>query len=259
LGHPESTMTFIPAGSASTYINHSPEPNAKLVWSDHPNHNPSWYEFTPEQLLEHEDKLHMGLLMKAVAIKDIAKDEEVFIDYGPEWTKAWEEHVAKWNKKVENGEIDTVWPLTALNLNEQHRDKPFRTPEELETDPYPENVQLRCYVVVADDNEPPEGELHQWSEPVKGSVYDAEHLFDCKVLERGEDDYGKYWYKILWQDDPDDDDDDTQNIVDNVPHTAFLFTDKMGTSDMHVKDAFRHYIGIPDEIFPKGPWRNLAA
>jgi len=264
LGHPESSITFLPAGSASTYINHSPEPNAKLVWSEHPNHDSEFFSTPPEQLLE-EDRIHLGLMVEVVAIKDIAKDEEVFIDYGPEWTKAWEEHVAKWNKKVEDGYIDPVWPLRALNLNEQYREKPFKTPEELEDDPYPENVQLKCYVVVADDEEPPQGQPHQWSEPDKGTVYDGENLFDCTVLERGKDDYDNTWYKIKWEDGPvdeDDEDDEEESneyIVDNVPHRAFLFTDKLGTSDMHVEDPFRHYIGIPDGIFPQGPWRNNAA
>jgi hypothetical protein len=44
----------------------------------------------------------------------------------------------------------------------------------------------------------------------------------------------------------------------NVPHSAILFLDKEGTSDQFSPGTFRHAIGIPDDVFPKGPWRDLA-
>ena len=43
----------------------------------------------------------------------------------------------------------------------------------------------------------------------------------------------------------------------HVPQKANVFVHKPGTSDQHMADSFRHYIGIPDDIFPKGPWRNI--
>lgn len=43
-----------------------------------------------------------------------------------------------------------------------------------------------------------------------------------------------------------------------MPQKAVTFVDKPETSDQFFKGAFRHPIGIPDEIFPEGPWRDLA-
>jgi hypothetical protein len=42
---------------------------------------------------------------------------------------------------------------------------------------------------------------------------------------------------------------------ENVPRSALSFFDKPGRTDMHLPNAFRHMIGIPDEIFPK-QWKN---
>jgi hypothetical protein len=41
-----------------------------------------------------------------------------------------------------------------------------------------------------------------------------------------------------------------------VPRSAIVFYDKPGMTDMHLPSAFRHLIGIPEEIFPK-QWKNL--
>jgi hypothetical protein len=42
---------------------------------------------------------------------------------------------------------------------------------------------------------------------------------------------------------------------ENVPRSALSFFDKPGRTDMHLPNAFRHAIGIPDDIFPK-QWKN---
>jgi SET domain-containing protein len=37
-----------------------------------------------------------GLAMTFVATQDIQPGEEIFLDYGDSWEKAWNEHVEKW-------------------------------------------------------------------------------------------------------------------------------------------------------------------
>ena len=46
-----------------------------------------------------------------------------------------------------------------------------------------------------------------------------------------------------------------RHIVSKVPRPAIRFTDKMYTTDQHLQQAFRHWIGMPDEIFPQA-WRD---
>ncbi len=47
-------------------------------------------------------------------------------------------------------------------------------------------------------------------------------------------------------------------LVKQVPHHAIVLVDKPGTGDQHTPFAFRHYIEIPDDVFPQGPWRNAG-
>jgi hypothetical protein len=47
-------------------------------------------------------------------------------------------------------------------------------------------------------------------------------------------------------------------LLQNVPRNAILFVDAPYSSDMFLAGAFRHSIGIPDEIFPSA-WRNIPA
>ena len=253
LGHPESKMLFFPAGASTSFINHSPTPNAKLVWSEHPNHHQHWFDLKPETLME-EGNEHIGLLMEVVALKDIAPGEEVTIDYGPEWAAAWDEHVQKWEAAVKEGTIASVWPTRAVDYNNQFVNKPFP----LSADEYPENLMLKCFLLVTKPKEePPINEAGQkirhWVKTDR--TLTSGNLFDCNLVDMEEvsaPDGATSWnYTIQWQGKSE------TTLVKHVPHEALVFMDRPGTSDQHVAQSFRHYIGIPDEIFPQGPWRNI--
>ena len=251
LGHPESTLQFFPAGAVASFINHSPTPNAKLVWSDHPNNHKHWFGMDPEILIE-EGNRHLGLLMEIVAIKDIEEGEEVFIDYGLEWAEAWETHVKEWEDLIKNGELESPWPTTALDLNQIHKSSPFEITDGAE---YPENVMLKCFLMVKKpEDEPPINEQGQqiryWTESESDITLMSENLFDCTIVDRNISAEG-WLYTIAWEGDTE------TTLVKNTPHKAIVFLDAPGKSDQFVPQAFRHYIGIPDDVFPQGPWRNL--
>jgi hypothetical protein len=42
----------------------------------------------------------------------------------------------------------------------------------------------------------------------------------------------------------------------NVPRHAIRFFDRPGTTDLHLANAFRRAIQIPDHMFPQ-QWRNV--
>lgn len=258
-GHPQSSMVFFPSGSVVSAINHADEPNAKLVWSKHPNHQKMWLQLEPDVLLD-EEHLFIGLLFEIVAIRDIAPDEEIFIDYGPEWKAAYQKHVDAWNAKIAAGEINKEWPLRAVDMNAQyHTVKPFKTEAELATEPYPENVALKAFFMLLDsENAGTAADPKVWGEGEEGelSAFHPDNLFDVTILERvkvaDSSAAVPYTYKVQWANEL-----GKTTVVEGVPHEAFVFVDKPGTSDQFLDSAFRHFIGIPDEIFPKGPWRNL--
>ena len=51
---------------------------------------------------------------------------------------------------------------------------------------------------------------------------------------------------------------DREGFVDvyDVPHAAIRLINRPYHSDMHETGVFRHYIEIPDDMFPQA-WRNL--
>lgn len=250
-GHPQSSMIFFPSGAGVNLINHSDKPNAKLVWSKHPSHQRQWLDLDPVDLVD-EQYSFIGLIMEIVAIRDIEAGEEVFIDYGPEWKSAWETHVTRWNAKMQSGDIPPNWPLRAIDLNNKYISQPFETKDEL-VEPYPENVDLKAFLMLADS--PHEGTYEDPKEWDGEDAFAHDNLFSVEVLEKTtlEDstDDMPYSYMVRWVGKA------KSSVIVGVPHSALIFVDKPGTSDQFTSNAFRHYIGIPDEIFPEGPWRNL--
>jgi len=257
-GHPESSMLFFPSGTVSSLINHSKKPNAKMIWSAHPAHQKHWYDLTPEELLSDETNF-IGLMIEIVALRDIQEGEEIFIDYGNDWQTAWDKHTNHWNERLAAGDIPKDWPLRALDLNEEYKNKVFKNTEERENDPYPDNVMLKCFLQVSadkTDEKIDEKPVREWAEPPMGT-FDSDTLEDCVIKEYIKVEDGKsgampYNYTVALVKDSD------TTMIRNVPHRAFVFVDKPGTGDQFVADAFRHYIAIPDEIFPRGPWRDLT-
>lgn len=255
-GHPESKMLLFPAGSMTSFINHSSKkPNVKLQWSTHSQHQSDWLQLAPEELLK-DEYAYVGLLMELVATRDIKEGEEVVMDYGKEWEAAWNAHVKVWESKVASGDLPNPWPTRSADVTLEYKSKPFPTVKEGAD--YPENVRQMCFLVIKDVLEVPG--LKRWTIPKKGAMYDDENLFDCRIVERIElmedkpvDGSLAYNYTVEWF----DEEDPQGTKVIQVPHKAIVFVDKPLTSDQFVKEAFRHEIGIPDDIFPKGPWRNL--
>jgi hypothetical protein len=255
--HPQSSMLFFPVSSGINLINHGDEPNAKLVWSDHPAHHKAWFALNPMDLVEPENT-HLGLLVEVVALRDIEEGEEVFLDYGEHWKQAWSDHEKRWSEATAGGSLPTKWPIRAADLNEKFSRKPFKVEEELEKEQYPENVALVAFMMLAETDETGTSSNPKlWTRPETGTVYSPDHLFEVIVTERlrVEDNGAQvpYNYTIRWSNSEGE-----ETYVKNIPHEAFVFLDAPNSSDQFVKGGFRHCIGMPDDMFPAGPWRNLA-
>jgi hypothetical protein len=89
-GHEKSEMLLFPYSPVVNYINHDPEnPNTVIRWADG---SETYLGMHPIDVMEQ----HGGTLrMEYVALREIAPGEEITIDYGPGWTKAWEEYQKK--------------------------------------------------------------------------------------------------------------------------------------------------------------------
>ena len=261
-GHPESTALFVPVSPTVTLINHgTPDKvNAQLRWSVN-KHWGNAHDMLERPINELPDFANLGLVMEAVALRDIKDGEEIFIDYGSLWQAAWDEYIRDYNSVMSgNG-----WPLKAVDVRAEFRDKPYRTLEELDEDPYPLGVDTACFILAGEmtDGEPGRTEdgieISIWEGPIEEELTGVS-MYSCDIwsragpFENGDDGsnngaFNPYNYTVMAHNEK-----GTIKVV-NVPHFAVLLVDDPYTSDIHMPGAFRHYIGIPDRMFPQA-WRD---
>lgn len=249
MGHNDSTMLLCPYGTLSNHINHNQTlANVKMVWSDpsKSNHKPDWLNKTLRELYHVS---HAGLAMSLVATRDIQAGEEIFLDYGDEWERAWQEHVQSY---VPVAGAENYKSAEQLNSELEM----IRTEFELLFNPYPENVKLHFLLTF---NKPRNIWLKHW---VRGTLKefvekDDEYYGEVEVLRREVDAEGHTWYTVIPLDNGRSEKEALPpKIVSKVPREAFRFFDNAYTSDMLQPNAFRHDIRIPDHLFPE-LWKNL--
>jgi hypothetical protein len=119
LGHDDSTMLLCPYLTTVSLINHSNDPekiNAKLTLSSSRYKNQTLLETSAHDLLEaRRAKKSLGIIFDLVATRDIREGEEIYLNYGPGWQKAWEEHVESWKPFVYDlPEEATAGPIETL-------------------------------------------------------------------------------------------------------------------------------------------------
>jgi hypothetical protein len=248
-GHPKSSLLFYPYGMGMNMINHKPTgkgANAKLVWTNASYHDPS---LLSEEDIENVYEATLPLGMDIIATRKIAADEEIFLDYGVEWQQAWDKH-------VRNHKSNEPFRKDALQWNEDARvaNDHFLTVAERDAmtsegkkDPIPDHILTACHVTNPTGED---GEEHFFNEEETQMI--GEHWTICDVLERisGTDNDGTvYTVKANVEGET--------VVVKNIPQKYIRFADKPYTNpSIHSENAFRHPIGIPDDIFPS-VWRNL--
>lgn len=201
-------------------------------------------ELLNKNVTELEDVESSRLAMELVAIRNINPDEEIFLDYGDEWEKAWQDHVQNWKPIEDAEEYISSYEMDA-------RLEPLRTEFEQMKNPYPSNLSLKFdrgfeypkWRKVMEEG----GDLIEFRET------EEKYLTNCEMMRRREVD-GRILYTAVIREN-DDDDKEKSKLVEDVPREAFLFVDRPYTADIFLPNAFRHDIRIPDSIFPVS-WRN---
>lgn len=233
-GHPDSDVLLSPYGVVVSLINHSPtQANTRIVWSKDMRH-PEWLQLPPESM---EKDHHNGLVFNVVALRDIEEGEEVLLDYGPDWQAAWDNHVAQWKPPPNSNKYKS-----AYELNNQ-LDSLLPTPAEGGCGG---DVKLWIHGNYARlEGQKP------WSNYIRGEILDR------YILPNNETRYRVRTFR------EEDDDEMTMLTYDivlwSLPRDAFAFDDLPHTRDHSMPWSFRHYIGIPDDIFPQAWKRNATA
>ena len=289
--HPESSLWLIPYGPYVNLIIHAPNvdngnpdtykdrprANVRLQWSIRSPHD--WHKAPLDQLLRSMSSIQNhtsgGLLLELVALRDIQPGEELLMDYGPSWQRAWETHVQNWQPPPPLNDGSRYAPAYV------HDDaiQALRTQEELKEHPYPENIFTSCfydYNVTQHTSQQGtatygnhENNKHITTVPWenKRGIFQLHNLRPCIILRRENSQLThsrrKQGTRFVVQ---------IRNrpnlpthakvpaghvhIVKQVPRHAIRLTDKIYTTDQHLPTAFRHEIHLPDDVFPE-QWKDL--
>lgn len=232
-GHRNSTVLLSPYGLLTSLINHSPDQaNARIVWTSQPMRSPEWMEKDPEEwIMEH----HSGLQWDFIALKDIQANEEVLINYGPEWEAAWKDHVRTWKKPRFADDYAASYDL--------QKDLDGDLPTEYYEKGIGEHIQLYC---------------HEHFRLLSGLYAGDQDYHRCRPAFRWKNPEGetRYLVELYYIED-----DDYQNsvvvteVLFDVPRSVFHFEDTAYSRDHQMPFGFRHEIMIPDDMFPKA-WMN---
>lgn len=245
-GHSSSSLVFFPYSPIVNYVNHNFDKkkiNARLRWSPSQYHKSDWQSETATDIL---NKPGSGLILEFIANRDIEEDEEIFLDYGSEWESAWLKHVADWQPPNDSDYIS----LHRLNAEAE-----IRTIDEQKDSPYPANAKIICFLndskLFADAKKQGKSHEFQWSD-YKVSDNSFTNANPCTPKAKKGNGNESFYTVVVKQDERMI----REIIVANVPRSAIEFVDEPYHSDQHIRNAFRHHIGIPGEIFPPA-WKNL--
>ena len=275
-------------------------PNAEVKWAFWDKTTEPWLDSTIEEMTKKLRDDKRGLSMELIALRDIQPDEEVTIDYGIEWEKAYFKHIANW-KPPKNGSGFENY-ASVHKMNEEHN-APYKTLVEQDDDPYPANARTMCYKLYDEHDDPldtssltdddilpfpnevsdieaedidffgirnsddlslidsdapnqlvTDGSLNVDDKISRGSGW----YWPCQVLSRKENNES-YVVRILHSAA------DSQigwvtsrkaRILYNFPARSIKFANKSYMSDQFLPGAFRHHIGLSDEMLPD-KWKNI--
>ena len=242
-GHPNSSLLLFPYAPVVNLINHHPQhANVEVRWSNSSLHYSKHLLNKPIDAIQESP---FGLLMEFVATHDIQEGEEVLLNYGEAWHEAFQQHVMDWKPTVD----ETFQYADELNRELTE----LRTEEELLYKPYPGHVRTTCFYEF-DPNRVATGGPVRWETSQR--ISQLSNQYPCRIHKR---DFDEYTVEILNREDiasqqqrpiP------PGHTVKNVPRRAIRITEKMHTSDQHLRNAFRHEIGVPDGVFPTA-WMDL--
>jgi hypothetical protein len=231
-----SFLTIFSAGV--NYINHKADThaNVKIQWA--PNgtlgHNSSW--LSEVRLSEMKWNYKSSLAIDYIATNDIEEGEELFLDYGPAWGKAWQSHIENWRPQAK-------WNshLSAATINKLTKRNPLRTEEEQRQHPYPQNLMLQCDIYLIEGKQDNKSDLNL-----------INYHCPCTILERYDGNVsGDHSYEVRIH----LNETTGQTKEGMIPREGIQFYDRPYTSDLHLPRAFRHFIGLPENMVPD-IWRD---
>jgi hypothetical protein len=219
---------------------------------------------TIEELASQESR---GLSMEIVALRDIERGEEVFIDYGEQWEDAWESHLASWTPPLRHR---MHMSATKANANPEKYLEYFLSYDLRKIKEHP-NLYSGCVFndATLDSSEITTDKVHDWwvnlsddellgTYATDGSQFvraykshSEDSHWPCQVI-APEEGTKTYTVRIMMGNDK-----HAPMFLTNYSIGGIHFFYNRYSSDQHLPKTFRHHIGIPDKIMPL-QWKNRA-
>lgn len=224
----------------------------------------------------HRNLLKKSLVIEYVATRDIQPNEEIFINYGKDWSKSWKNHFDNIWEPPQNAQYYTPSYIMEDVVNK------IRTSAEQVDHPYPENLSFSCFYKYSSNEEDEDsndvgatsssGGTYTVSWKPKRGIFNYQYLRPCTIMSRQDDIPVKggrssggekqSLYMVMIHNHPSPHfyssfsekekiPKGIKHVVTNVPRHAIRFTDKYYSTDQHLENAFRHFIGMPEEMFPE--------
>jgi hypothetical protein len=297
-GHAESSLLLCPSTNANL-VNHCSDrwkncgpngPNAEYRWAKDWDVIPKdGVNLSVDEIASRQGHI---LAMEIVALRDLAPNEEVFIDYGAEWETAWLFHVEQWKQRYPSL-VSPKYSVREANelLVRTGKVLPRFISEDLRkvtvrADPY---LMTFClyWPTPLDEEEVWEQELDSRWQDMDDEQLLEEYADQGSELYAGQDylthNDGMYWpCSVLFLEDDGDEDEDAvlyytvrihqtldkerhdvmswhenrkPRFLTQYPSTGIRFMTHSYSSDHFIPQVFRHEISIRDEIFPEH-WKN---
>jgi hypothetical protein len=274
-----SSIMFYPYGPGVNLINHyaggsgaaaasslpSRRPNVGWRWAQHTMHRSALLDMNYDDFWSAVKPGH--LILEIYALRDLVAGEELLLDYGREWQAAWEQHVANWRPPPATATTGNGAAAAHVYPEDMDDAEILRTVKEQETDPYPSNLITMC---LTPDKRRKTNKHLEWSEPTYTSSWSHAMVF-CHILDRnmGANGMEEYTVSLLkpakntvldpaaYVFDPTVPMEDLA-IDTKVPRRAIRWIEKPYMDDEHLPNAFRHPMGLPDDLVPSA-WRNAAS
>jgi hypothetical protein len=250
LGHRHATTLYCPTTSVALMNHDAISPNVKLQWKE-----PSTFlQGSLEEYLNPTKRNNM-LVLEYIAIRDIQQDDELILGYGKEWEDAYQRHL---NHGVSAGS-NTPAPELSVQLYNKFAKESLVLSQHV-----PSHLRSECLVY---PQLPMMKDRNQWEDFFSNRMVDKKSWpKDRKRLYHHNDVIGWYPCTVVSMQ-PGGKSYDVHIFQQDLFHTEvgrrfrgtprvrIRFVNAPYQSDQHLPWAFRHYISIPDEIFPLR-WRN---
>eukprot|EP01083_Nonionella_stella_P090921 254123_1 len=221
-----------------------------------------------------------GLTLEVVAMSDIEEGEEVFVDYGKDFEEAWYHHVRHWKSPYETGSNDEIW-ISAEERNDKLgplQIAPDFSEKYMSTDD--RGILFAGCLYYEDDegfwddfqNSDADTKNLSTEEIISKYGYDYGHVYHMD--NRDARTYGYHWPCVVGGIEPKTeteqedayivrilqstmesqtlwDEKSLPRIIRHFPRSSIRHFYLPYKSDIHLPHAFRHHIGLGDDIFPE--------